>query len=275
MLTTLLDGQVMAEKHGSGSPRVLAMHGWARNRHDWATVLGGGDGYDAVAVDLAGFGATPPPEDGWSTEQYAESLLPLLGPASPLVLMGHSFGGRVAMHLARLRPDAVRGLVLTGVPLLRPDASGAPARKGGPLDLRIAKALHARGIVPESVVDKYRKKYGSADYNAAQGVMRTVLVKAVNEDYTRELEAVRAAGIPVEMVWGEGDTAATVPMARRAAEIAGPTARLEVVPGSSHLIDAALTAQLRAALDRLLADAPAELPTDTTADAPTSKETDA
>ena len=50
MLTTLLDGQVMAEKHGSGSPRVLAMHGWARTRHDWAPVLGG---YDAVAVDLA------------------------------------------------------------------------------------------------------------------------------------------------------------------------------------------------------------------------------
>ncbi|AKT51051.1 hypothetical protein ADJ73_06495 [Arsenicicoccus sp. oral taxon 190] len=244
----------MAEKHGSGRPRVLAMHGWARNRHDWAPVL---RGYDAVALDLPGFGATPPPAQGWSTEQYAEHLLPLLDADAPVVLAGHSFGGRVAVHLARLRPEAVQGLLLTGVPLLRPAPADAPARRGGPLDLRLAKALHRRGIVPESVVDKYRKKYGSADYNAAQGVLRTVLVKAVNEDYTRELEAARAGGIRTEMVWGEGDTAASVAMARTAAGLIGPTAHLDVVAGSAHLLDDQLVAHLRTALDRLL-DTPKE-----------------
>lgn len=259
MLTSLLDGQVMAEKHGSGSPRVIALHGWGRTRHDWAPVL---RGRDAVALDLPGFGATPPPPDGWSTEQYAESLLPLLDPASPTVLMGHSFGGRVAVHLARLRPEAVRGLVLTGVPLLRPQAAEGSARRSGPLDLRLAKALHRRGIVPESVVDRYRRKYGSADYNAAQGVMRTVLVKAVNEDYTPELRAVAAAAIPTEMVYGEADTAAPVAMAREAAALIGPTAHLDVVPTSAHLLDDALVAHLRDALDRLLPD-------------PTSKEAEA
>ncbi|WP_409484041.1 alpha/beta fold hydrolase [Arsenicicoccus dermatophilus] len=251
MLTTLLDGQVMAEKHGSGHPRVIALHGWARTRHDWAPVL---RDHDALALDLPGFGATAPPPDGWSTEQYADQLLPLLDPAAPVVLMGHSFGGRVAVHAARLRPEGVAGLVLTGVPLLRAQLAPAGAKPArGPLDLRVAKALHKRGIVPGSVVDRYRKKYGSADYNAAQGVLRTVLVKAVNEDYTRELEAVRAAGIPTEMVWGAGDTAAPVAMARAAAELVGPTAQLDVVEGSAHLLDDALVAHLRSALDRVLA----------------------
>lgn len=260
MLTTLLDGQVMAEKHGSGSPRVVALHGWGRTRHDWAPVL---RGHDAVALDLPGFGATPPPAEGWSTEQYAEHLLPLLDPAAPTVLMGHSFGGRVAVQLARLRPEGVRALVLTGVPLLRPQATNDGGRRpSGPLDLRLAKALHRRGIVPESVVDRFRKKYGSADYNAAQGVLRTVLVKAVNEDYTRELQAVAAAGLPTEMVWGESDTAAPVAMAREAAALVGPAARLDVVPGSAHLLDDALVTHLREALDRVLAD-----PTDKEAEA--------
>lgn len=251
MLTTLLDGRLMGERHGSPTPRVIAMHGWARNRHDWAAVL---RGHDAVALDLPGFGATPPPEDGWGTEEYAEHLLPLLDAPSPVVLMGHSFGGRVAVQMARLRPEGVAGLVLTGVPLLRAQLSAdAPAKKrSGPLDLRVAKALHKRGIVPESVVDRYRRKYGSADYNAAQGVMRTVLVKAVNEDYSRELAAIGAAGIPTQMVWGEQDTAAPVEMARSAAQMIGPTAHLDVVAGSAHLLDDALVAHLREALDRLL-----------------------
>ena len=45
------------------------------------------------------------------------------------VVLGHSFGGRVAVHLAPARPDRVGALVLTGVPLVR-NPAGAGA--GGP-----------------------------------------------------------------------------------------------------------------------------------------------
>jgi pimeloyl-ACP methyl ester carboxylesterase len=94
-----------------------------------------------------------------------------------------------------------------------------------------------------------RRKRGSRDYVAAQGVMREVLVKAVNEDYGDALDAIATSGLPVSMVWGEHDTAATVAMAERARDRLGANAQLVVVTGSAHLLDDALVAALRSAID--------------------------
>lgn len=246
VLTALLDGALFAERTGSGDPEVLALHGWGRDRTDLLPVLAGRDG---LSPDLPGFGASPPPPVGWGSREYAEALAPLLEAAPrPLVLVGHSFGGRVAVQLAAGWPERVRGVLLTGVPLLRPAPSGARA----PLRLRAAKRLHALGVVPASVVEAQRRRYGSADYNAASGVLRDSLVRLVNEDYRDLLPQVSA---PVEMVWGAGDTAATPAMAREAQALL-PAATLSVSPTSAHLLDDALVALLRERLDVLLRAAP-------------------
>ena len=79
--------------------------------------------------------------------------------------------------------------------------------------------------------------------------MREVLVKAVNEDYAAALDALASNRLPVAMVWGEHDTAATTAMAERARARIGANADLEVVPGSAHLLDEALVAALRRAID--------------------------
>jgi len=247
VLTTLLGGRAFAERFGQGPAAVVALHGWGRSRQDWQATL---EGYDALALDLPGFGATPAPDTGWSTAEYAEWVREILVDLDRPVLVGHSFGGRVAVHLAAASPELVRGLVLTGVPLLRPQATSKP-----PLAFRVVRALHRRGLVSERRMDAMRRKRGSADYLAAQGVMREVLVKAVNEDYTDELDAIRVHDLPIVMVWGEHDTAATTSMAQHAQELLGDAAELVVVPGSAHLLDPALATEIRAAIDRLRAAA--------------------
>lgn len=259
MLTSVLDGRVFGERTGpAGSaalPRVLALHGWARTRADLLPVLTGDpDGpVDGLALDLPGFGATPAPPAAWSTREYAEQLVPLVEAAErPVVIVGHSFGGRVAVHLAALMADRLAGLVLTGTPsLVRLDA-GARASKP-PLAYRLGRAAHRRGLLPDARLELLRQRYGSADYKAAHGVMRDVLVKAVSEDYADLLPRVTC---PVHLVWGEHDTAAPAAMARAAAE-RFPDARLTVVPGSGHLLDPALYAELHAAVRALLAGAAA------------------
>jgi pimeloyl-ACP methyl ester carboxylesterase len=223
----------------------VTLHGWARTRADWQETL---DGYDALALDLPGFGATPAPDTGWSTAEYAVWVREILIDLDRPVLVGHSFGGRVAVHVAASAPELVRGVVLTGVPLLR----GASPGKS-PVGFRVMRALHRRGLIGEARMEAMRRKRGSADYNAAQGVMRDVLVKAVNENYADELDAMRAHGVPVAMVWGEHDTAAPVEMAQLVQELLGDGAELVVVPGSAHLLDQPLAQELRAAIERLWA----------------------
>lgn len=231
-LTALLDGAVMAERTGN-RPRVLALHGWARTRADLLPVV---EGVDALVPDLPGFGASPPPPTGWGSRQYAELLAPVLAEGGWTVL-GHSFGGRVAVQLAAGWPDLVQGVVLTGVPLLRRTASGGKA----PLGFRLAKRLNRLGVVSDARMEEQRRRHGSADYRNASGVMRDCLVRLVNEDYRDLLSGI---GAPVEMVWGASDTAAPLAMAREAQGLL-PRGELTVSESSGHLLDAALVGLLR------------------------------
>lgn len=237
---TVLAGDVLADRIGDGPTRVLALHGWGRSGADFAAIL---HGFDALAVHLPGFGTTAPPPTVWGSGDYAEHLVPGLAGSGPFVVVGHSFGGRVAVRLAAAHPELVSALVLTGVPLARATPPPRPA-----LALRVAKRLHAAHLVPESVVERFRGRGGSADYRAAQGVMRDVLVRVLHEDYRDDLARVAHLSVPVHLVWGEDDDAAPLAGARLAAEILGVD--VEVVPGGGHLLDGALAAAVR---DRVLA----------------------
>jgi pimeloyl-ACP methyl ester carboxylesterase len=239
MLQAFAAGRLFGTAFGPGRPWVLALHGWRRDHQDFTATL---DGVDAVAVDLPGFGATPPPPEGWGSADYAAAVEPVLDElGAPLVVLGHSFGGRVALHLAARSPEKVSALVLTGVPLIR-----KPGATKSPLSFRMTKALHQRGLVGDARMEALRQKHGSADYRAAQGVMRDVFVRVVNESYEDQLAAVRC---PVELVWGDDDTEAPIAVAEQAAGLLAD-ATLTRLPGAGHMTPLTAAGDLRAALLR-------------------------
>ncbi len=242
-------GQIFGVTHGTAPVRVVALPGWMHTVSDWGATLGllAADGIGSVALDLPGFGgATPEPPQAMGSAGYAEAVAPVLDELDgPVVVVGHSFGGRVALHLAVAHPAAVVALVLTGVPRLM--ASTAPAAKAA-LGYRIARALHRRGILPEARMEELRRRSGSADYrNAVSPTMRNVLVAATNEHYEAEL---RASTCPVELVWGETDTAAPLEMARRAAALLGDRATMTVLSGVDHFTPLKAPEALAAAVRR-------------------------
>ena len=240
MLTALADGRLLADKTGSTPPSVVALHGWARTGADFASIV---EGLDAVAPHLPGFGASDAPDTAWGSAEYAELVADAIRPFGPVTIVGHSFGGRVAVRLAATYPELVRALVLTGVPLLRLAPASKPV-----LSFRIVRWLSKRGILSKNVLERQRRKHGSADYNAASGVMREILVKVVNEDYRDDLARITA---PVRMVWGENDTAAPTNAGRAAAELVN--ASFTVVPGAAHLLEGALRDAVRKELLEVLA----------------------
>jgi pimeloyl-ACP methyl ester carboxylesterase len=243
VLRSFADGRLMGERFGAGPPVVLALHGWARSHGDFTGVLSpaGAEPLDAIALDLPGFGATPPPPEAWGSRQYVELVAQVLGEMStPVVVLGHSFGGRVAVELAAARPDDVAALVLTGVPLLRP--AGAPRRPA--FGYRIGRALHRGGVVSEAKMEALRQRYGSTDYRSAEGVMRQVLVRVVNERYDDALDAIRC---PVDLVWGDDDDVARVDVAHAVARRLS-SARVIELPAAGHLTPLSAPAALRDAL---------------------------
>lgn len=228
-LRAIADGALFAETFGQGSPRVLALHGWGRRGRDFRQSL---SDFDALAVDLPGFGASPPPSEVVGAEGYAALLTPVLDEFEiPPVVIGHSFGGRVAVCLAAANPGRVGPLVITGSPLLRL----APGRKPAP-GYRMLRFLNRVGLIADDRMERARRNRGSADYRAARGVMRDVLVTVVNEDYEQQL---RELGSRVILLWGEDDKEVPLEVAERALRVirqAGGTAELEVLPGVGHLV---------------------------------------
>ena len=182
-MLSVLPGDNLGARHGAPPADVVALHGWRRSSADFDAVL---VGLDAVAPDLPGFGSAAAPPIAWGAADYAGAVAPVCREGPPVVLVGHSFGGKVAVMLAAACPDRVRGLLLTGVPLTAAPVPRASWRYG------VARRLNRLGLLGDERLEARRRRTGSDDYRAASGVMRDVLVRSLGE--TRDGTYLRALG---------------------------------------------------------------------------------
>ncbi len=238
-LRSFLDGALFAEVYGEGSPDVLALHGWGRRGNDFATVL---QGFCGIAPDLPGFGASPIPDEVIGADAYADIVAGILDVFDrPPVLVGHSFGGRVAVCLAAKHPDSVGQLVLTGVPLIRLETGRKP-----PAGYRMVRWLNSVGVISDERLEREKRRRGSADYRAVTGMMRDILVKVVNESYEGQLSRITH---PVQLLWGEEDTEVPLSVAE-AAQALLEESTLEVLPGVGHFVPIQAPDAIRDAISR-------------------------
>jgi pimeloyl-ACP methyl ester carboxylesterase len=248
VLRSYADATLFGERFGEGAVKVLWLHGWARAGSDFTQAASElvRRGVGSVALDLPGFGASPLPATAGGARHYADLIAPAIAEFTeePLVVVGHSFGGTVAVALAAKRPDVVRALVLTGAPLLR-----RPSSARAPLPYRAQRWLRARGLLSEARLEAARQRYGSRDYRNATGVMRDVLVASVNESYESELAALR---VPVTLLWGENDLEAPYDVAERSAGLLDG-ASLRRLQGVGHFVPQEAPGELVDAVAKALA----------------------
>ena len=116
----VLPNRTLSVRHAPGSepglPAAVYVHGLGGSSLNWTDLM-----YrlqrrvSGWAVDLGGFGGSPPPRDGDMTPAgHARSLAELIEhlDVAPVHLFGNSLGGAVALQLAARRPDLVRSLTL-------------------------------------------------------------------------------------------------------------------------------------------------------------------
>lgn len=111
-------------------PRVVLIHGLGGSSLNWVDLmplLTAAGPLDLTAVDLPGFGVSPPPRDGdYRPQGHARAVADLidrgLDGSGPVHLFGNSLGGAVAVQLAARRPDLVASatLISPALPRLRP-----------------------------------------------------------------------------------------------------------------------------------------------------------
>ena len=128
-MNSLVDvmGPLHLVDHGGDGPPMLLIHGLGGSTENWRLVGAGlARDHHVHAVDLPGFGRTPPAGRPPTMDGYVALVAALLRQhvRAPAVLVGNSMGGLVSLLTAAQHPELVRGAVLVNPALPRYD--GAP-----------------------------------------------------------------------------------------------------------------------------------------------------
>ncbi|MFQ5793464.1 MAG: alpha/beta fold hydrolase [Candidatus Bipolaricaulia bacterium] len=192
-----VDGQrVRFEVNGVGEP-LLLLHGWGGQIESFYPILTRlSEHFKIYVLDLPGFGDSDLPPAPWGSEDYARFVTRFMAElgVDRANVVGHSFGGRIAIRLAADFPKWVAQLVLV-------DSAGIRPRRGPNYYLRIALAKVGRRLLVGKLKQALFNRLGSTDYREA-GAMQGTLVKTVNEDLRPLLAGIEA---PTLLIWGERD----------------------------------------------------------------------
>ncbi len=110
--------QIYAVEEGQPNRQVaLLIHGWSSSWYAMSPLIGLlSQRFRAIAVDLPGYGESPPLPDRVTIPAYADLLVDFIEKVtnSPVVLVGHSMGGMIGLTMALRYPVLVERMVLIG-----------------------------------------------------------------------------------------------------------------------------------------------------------------
>ncbi|MFE9837206.1 alpha/beta fold hydrolase [Streptomyces sp. NPDC005551] len=283
-----------------GLPPALYVHGLGGSSQNWSALMPLLDGVvDSEALDLPGFGDSPPPDDGdYSLTGHARAVIRYLDASGrgPVHLFGNSLGGAVATRVAAVRPDLVRTLTLVSpaLPEIRAQRSAWPtallALPGmAPLFTRFTRGWTAeqrvRGVTalcygdptvvtPEgfrNAVEEMERRLALPYFWDAMARSTRGLVNAYTlggqHGLWRQAERVLA---PTLLVYGGRDQLVGFRMARRAAR-AFRDSRLLTLPDAGHVAMMEYPDTVATAFRELLVDS-GELGGSSVTDAPAAKD---
>lgn len=220
MTINIKDCSINYEQIGTGKDIIL-LHGWGQNI-EMIRPLVDFLKYRYTIIDFPGFGNSSEPTTAWTIYDYADMLneLVLKLKIKKPILIGHSFGGRVAVSYGS-KYD-VDKIILLGTPIIRDEKTISFKTK------LLKKIATIPGL--KKLAEFAKQHVGSVDYKSATPIMREILVNVVNQDLSKE-----AANLKNEvlLIWGTDDEAAPLKDAKRLEQIIRNAGLVEL-PGLSH-----------------------------------------
>ena len=228
------------ERAGSGPPLVL-VHGALSDNRVWRWQIDAlSDEFAVVAWDAPGCGQSSDPPESFRLPDYADVLggfITALGLERAHVL-GHSFGGALALELALRQPGLVETLILAGG-----YAGWSGSLPASDVERRLAFALDAADRLPgafdpESMPGLFSEELSPEAADTLRLVMsesrppatRAMAHALAEADLREELASIRA---PTLLIHGDADQRSNADVAHDLARRI-PDSRLVFLPGLGH-----------------------------------------
>jgi len=207
--------------------RVLILHGWGSKSDRWQTTakLLAGREYEVIILDLPGFGQSDCPQKVWDLNDYSNFVNEFTEKLAldEFYLLGHSFGGSIAVIHSLNFPQKIKKLFLVGAAVIRGETIKKKTTYG------LSKIFRFLGYLP--FVKKFFYRFIiKSDYPSTRGIMREIYLKTIKEDLSDRLPEVK---VPTLIIWGEKDDITPLKNAYEInAKIEG--SKLEIVPQIGH-----------------------------------------
>lgn len=186
---------------------ILILHGWGVDHTTYKDMIVElSKKYTTYALDFPGFGKSEDPDSSYTVEDYAKLTLEFINQNNlqNVVLIGHSFGGRVIIKLTGKLGFEAKKIILVDSAGIKPKKT--LKRKVKEVIYKIVKAtlrLFLGKKKSQEVISKLRGKMGSSDYVNANDTMKEVFKNVINEDLTEYLPNIKASTL---LIWGTLDT---------------------------------------------------------------------
>ena len=211
------NAQIYYETAGTGTPFVMIHAGVADSRQWNNEFAFFANNYQVLRYDMRGYGKSEPVDGEFSHLEDLVSVLNALGIQEPLILMGCSMGGGLAMDFALKHPTKVKALIMVGsgpsgleldVPAPAKFAEAEKAFEAGDLDLvaEIETQIWFDGMdrTPEQVDQPMRKLLYEMNRKALEYEVRGLGKRLPNTE-TPAFDRLAGLNIPVLVIVGAHD----------------------------------------------------------------------
>jgi pimeloyl-ACP methyl ester carboxylesterase len=259
------------QETGQGAP-LVAVHGFGASTYTWREVLDVlAESHRVYAVDLKGSGRAPKPRDGrYSIRDQAALILELVAERklTGLTLVGHSFGGGVALatalELLRTSPGTLTSLVLFASPAyrqplplfiraLRVPWLGALGQHLLPTSFQVRTVLrlayHDDALIGDDVVAAYAEPL---EMPGGRYALRQTARQIIPPDIDALAARYPSINVPTLLIWGRHDAIVPLWVGEKLHQ-AIPGSRLLVVDDAGHLPHEETPDQVRPSLREFLA----------------------
>lgn len=186
-------------KNYKDTPTIVFLHGWGLSGSFFDGIESKlNSDVSVLKIDLPGFGLSEMPLEYFDTYEYAYQVFLLLNRlrVDNVILVGHSFGGRLSILLSSIYNINICGMILT--------SSAGLNRFNLIKYLKIKIYKFAKKNLRKGNAGKLiLRKFASVDYLRADGNLRNVFVRVVNQDLRNFAKMIKS--IPVMLVWDRRD----------------------------------------------------------------------